>query len=323
MNRGKNLLWLMCVLGAAACLFSAGVTAQEADMTFGVDETEQPAEEPVESEQVFADEEMGATDEDVLSSLGIEEEGGEAPEEGEAAPKKEPGVEKGEHPIWAVQQIYAVKGGRFELMPFYGISMNDPYIVHSCFGVGLNYYITEVLALGVNFLWFQGFNADTDTMFHVGRSYRLAVPVNEYQLNANLNFSYVPLYGKFALFNEWIVHWDAWIIGGVGLMRTKPVPMIDPDIRSFDWNNLLSFNVGIGGRIFLSRFLAVFLEIRDYMFMEKVENQAVQNEDNPNDENWPNDSANWYGPDVFTSNVMVHAGVSIFIPFTFDYELTK
>ncbi len=332
MKRGTIVLSLVWVVCAMAFIKSAPASAQGggADMAFG-EEDAQGGEASAEGGQAKAPEEPAAPaakkkqdkqegEADVLSTLGIGEEGKEA-KKGEKKPaaKKEGGAEKaGEHPIWAIQQIYALKSGRFELMPFYGISMNDPYVVHSAFGVGLNYYITEVLAIGVNFLWFYGFNAQTDTMFHVGRSFRLAVPVNEYQLNTNLNFSYVPLYGKFALFNEWILHWDAWLIGGVGLMRSRPIPMIDPDYRTFDWNNLVEFNVGIGGRLFLSRFLAIFFEIRDYMFLEKVENPVARNDDT-----WEANKKNWYGSDAFTSNVMVHAGVSIFIPFAFDYELTK
>jgi len=332
-KRGTLLLLLICVVCGLVSLMSGAAFAQGADMTFGEDETQgdktdqggqakdKNKKKGTEEEEAPAATSKSEGEADVLSSLGIGgEEGAKA--EGKKGGKKAPaagGKEKaGEHPIWAIQQIYALKGGRFELMPFYGISMNDPYVVHSAFGVGLNYYITEVLALGVNFLWFYGFNAETDTMFHVGRSFRLSVPINEYQLNANLNFSYVPLYGKFALFNEWILHWDAWLTGGVGLMRSRPVPMIDPDFRTFDWNNLVEFNVGVGGRIFLSRFLAIFFEIRDYMFLEKVENPVALN-----DETWESAKKNWYGDDSFTSNVMVHAGVSIFIPFAFDYELTK
>lgn len=314
-------LILTCICCGLMFLASSWVSAQEADMTFGEEETQG---EPSGAEgEPAGGGESSAGDEDVLSTLGIgeeTEEGAEgAPAEGQKRPAEgEAAMPKGEHPIWAVQQIYALKAGRFELSPFFSISLNDPYVVHSAFGVGLNYYITEVLALGVNFLWFYGFNAETDTTFHAGRSFRLAVPINEYQLGTNLNFSYVPLYGKFALFNEWIVHWDAWLSGGVGLMRSRPVQVIDPDFRTFDWNNLLSFNVGFGGRIFLSRFLAVFFEVRDYMFMEEVENQEA-----PNDPVWQENPDNWYGDPVFTSNVMVHVGVSIFIPFAFEYELTK
>ena len=61
--------------------------------------------------------------------------------------------------------------------------------------VGLNYWVTNVLAVGANFMWYQGVESESDLNFSVRRSTRLAVPITEYQLGAHLNFTYVPIYG--------------------------------------------------------------------------------------------------------------------------------
>jgi outer membrane beta-barrel protein len=162
-------------------------------------------------------------------------------------------------------------------------------------------------------------NVVTDLNFQLGRATHQAVPLNEYFWGGQLNFTYVPMYGKFAMFKEWIVHWDVWVIGGGGMISTRPIPNIDPEYRNFDWDMKIAFNIGIGGRIFLNRFLAVYVEVRDYIFPEKLESLTAPTNpiDRADESNWLEDGYK------LTNNVMLHAGATIFFPFTFEYELPK
>ena len=219
--------------------------------------------------------------------------------------------------IYAVQQIYALRINRVEVAPNVGFTMNDPYVSHTSVGLALNYWWTNVLAIGLNFNWYQGLENESDLNFFVRRSFRLAVPITEYQLGANLNFTYVPLYGKFNMFNEYIFQWDAYVLGGVGIMRTRPVPVVDPEVRQFDFDWRVAFNVAIGFRVFIPRWLAVFAELRDYIYLEQLENLdvAVGGRDDPN--TWLAD-----GPSL-TNNVTAHLGLTIFLPFDFEYRLPK
>ena len=111
--------------------------------------------------------------------------------------------------IYAVQQIYALRYRRFELMPYWGFTLNDQFVSHPRPGLALNYYITNVLAVGVERQLLPGLNGDSDFNFQNRRATRLAVPLNEYQWSAALNFTYVPMYGKFAGFGSFIFHYDA------------------------------------------------------------------------------------------------------------------
>ena len=220
--------------------------------------------------------------------------------------------------IYAVQQIYALRINRVELSASYAATLNDPYVSHPAASIGLNYWWTNVLAIGLNFLWYQELEAESDLNFFVRRSTRLAVPITEYQLGAHLNFTYVPLYGKFMMFNEYIFQWDAYVVGGVGVMRTRPVPVIDPEIRTFDFDWRVAFNVGIGLRVFVTRFLSVYGEIRDYAYLERLENlQVALGEDRSDPETWLDDSPS------LTNNVTAHVGLTLFFPFTFEYRLPK
>jgi outer membrane beta-barrel protein len=230
--------------------------------------------------------------------------------------------------IWAVQQSYVLRDGRFELTPTYGISLNDPFVTHNAFGLSLGWYITEVLGISASFQWYQGLNVDSVDNFHIARSFRLVVPINEYQLGFNLHFAYVPIYGKLTIFNEWIFHWDVFIEGGVGGLFTRPIPVVDPEVRTFDFGIRVAANIGIGARIFITKFVAIYVQFIDYMYMEKLEALTIQPNETTdrNAAEWATSRYNpdtWLGESKFTNDMMLHIGASIFFPFTFDYEYPK
>jgi outer membrane beta-barrel protein len=175
-----------------------------------------------------------------------------------------------------------------------------------------------VFALGVNFNYYEPFNQDSKFNFDLRRSARIGVPLTEYNWNANFNFTYVAAYGKFAGFGDFIFHWDLYLLGGVGAISTRPIPVIDPDNRFFEYKTKLAFNAGLGARIFFNRWFAAVLEIRDYIFIEELENLNS----NFNDREAANPD-NWYGDNELTNNVAAQFGVSIFMPFKFEYRLPR
>jgi outer membrane beta-barrel protein len=276
--------------------------------TAGAAEEEAPAEEAP-SAEIEAEASVGG---DVLSELAAAPE-----EEEEAAPEREHHTLVVEE-IYAVQRIYALRNGRFELAPSVSFTMNDQYVSHTAPAIALNYWVTNVLAIGANFLWYQGFESESDLNFHIRRSTRLAVPITQYQLGAHLNFTYVPIYGKFAMFNEYIFQWDSYVVGGVGMMRTRPVTVVDPATRTFDFDIRIAFNAGLGIRVFVTRYLTIFMELRDYMYLEKLENLEVALGDDRYD------SSTWLDEDAtLTHNVAAHIGMTIFFPFDFEYRYPK
>ena len=249
---------------------------------------------------------------DVLAELTADKGKEEAAPEG-GLPREKEVIEK----IYAVQRMYVLRNGRFELAPSLAKTFNDQYVSHSSVGAGLNYWITNVLAVGVNLLWYQGLESESKLNFSIRRSTRLAVPITEYQLGAHLNFTYVPIYGKFEMFNDAIFQWDAYLIGGVGMLRTRPVAVIDPAVRTFDFQWRVSFNAGIGLRVFVTKWLSIFGELRDYLYMEKLENLEVSLSARGSSTTWTDPNSK------LTNNVTVALGFSMFFPFTFDYSYPK
>jgi outer membrane beta-barrel protein len=229
--------------------------------------------------------------------------------------------------VYAVEQQYVIKAQRLEIMPYWAFTLNDQFVSHDAPGLALNYYITQVLAVGVNGNWYGGLNANSDFNFQNRRAARVAVPLNDYQASGDLNFTYVPMYGKFAGFGDFIFNYDAFLEGGVGLIRTEPIPVIDPDNRKFTWNNLVNFDVGIGVRIFFTRWLAAVIEVRDIMFFDKLENLTIASGSTTLSINNPNNPLNpstWYSDNhPFTNDVQLQVGVSLFLPTSFEYRLPK
>lgn len=219
--------------------------------------------------------------------------------------------------VYAVQQVFALRVRRFELQPYWAFTLNDQFVAHPGPGLGVNYWITQVLAVGVNGNYYQPFNSDSQFNFETRRAARVAVPLTEYQWGAAVNFTYVPVAGKFAGFGDFIFQYDAYVVGGVGALSTRPIPTVDPDNRSFDFQPRLAFNAGLGLRIFFNRWFAADLEVRDYIFADKIENTSV-NQANPQDK------STWYDPNSrLTNAVQAQLGISVFIPFSFDYRLPK
>jgi outer membrane beta-barrel protein len=217
--------------------------------------------------------------------------------------------------ILAVQQRFIIKKRRFELQPFWGQTLNDQFVAHPGVGLALNYYITEVMAVGLNGEYYEPFNVDSAFNAQVRQAARVGVPLTEYQWGAAANFTYVPANGKFAGFQNFIFHYDVYVVGGIGVLSTRPIPVIDPDYRTFDYAPKVSFNAGLGLKIFFNRWFAAVLEVRDYIFLDELENLEIAAD--------RADESQWLGDTALTNNVQAQLGVSVFIPFSFDYRLPK
>ena len=222
-------------------------------------------------------------------------------------------------PLYAVQQIYALRRLRFELNPFWAFTLNDQFVDHTAPGLALNFYIFNVFAIGVNGSYHSPFNTDRDFNADVRRAARVGVPLNEYDWAAAFNLTYVPAYGKFAGFQDFIFHYDAYIVAGGGAISTRPIPVFDPDYRDFQYEPKLAINAGIGLRIFFNRWFTAIMEIRNYAYQERLENQ-----DDPALIQDRTDEDVWYDDEKrLTFHVQAQVGVSIFLPFSFEYRLPK
>jgi outer membrane beta-barrel protein len=203
-----------------------------------------------------------------------------------------------------------LKGGRVELQPFTGLTVNDNLIRHYVFGVDLNYFLTDALWIGVQGQYFIKQIAPETPL--LGLQYERWPTLNKYLYGGALNFGYVPVYGKFAWVNRSIVSWEIWASAGFGVTMTEVVPR-DPanDSKAFK-NTALTPNVGIGSRFFFARWLTVNFALRDYIIPDKFE---------PNPNNYATaDQAKANADSKLVQNLMFYVGVGIYFPMKFTYK---
>ncbi len=199
---------------------------------------------------------------------------------------------------------------RTDLMPFVSTTMNDNMVRHIGAGAQINYYLTDVLAVGVEGQYYaKNFREPFDL---VGRQARRLPTVNKYNFSAALNFHYVPVYGKFAVLDKHLIHWETYFTAGVGVTQSEIIPR-DPRFQPFT-NLLITPNVGASMRFFLFKWLTVNVGIRDYVFVDKFE--PVGRSDTMYTSA---DDAKENAESAFINNVMFQIGVSFWIPPSFDY----
>ena len=220
-----------------------------------------------------------------------------------------------------------IKKGRVDLTPTYGVTVNDNMNEHSALGLELNYHITDVLSLGLIAQGYIPHNSDKEfwTRYHLNRVSAL----NKYLYTFALSFAYVPIYGKMALLNGPILHYEVFIAAGVGGSGTRT---ITKDRGTRPWTNWWSFTfpVGFGIRVFVNDFFAIQAGLRDYMMIDKFEGPrpncptsvpecALQSSD---PEAWAEkekELAEENGKTRFINNLQFFLGLSFYRPPSFEY----
>jgi outer membrane beta-barrel protein len=189
-------------------------------------------------------------------------------------------------------------------------TMNDNIIRHYTEGGELNYWLTDVLAIGVEGQYYEhDFESTYDL---VARQARRLPTVNQYNWSAALDFHYVPVYGKFAVFDHKLITWEAFFTAGIGAGQSQVVPR-DPEFPGFT-NLLIQPNVGVGMRFFLAKWLTINLGVRDYAFEDSFEPT-----DRSTTMNATASAAKADATGEFINNIMFQIGLAFWIPGSFEY----
>lgn len=203
-----------------------------------------------------------------------------------------------------------LKVRRTELYPFVGTTMNDNMIRHYTIGGELAYYLTDVLAVGVEGMYYT--HAFQEPYDLVARQARRLPTLNEYKWSAALDFHYVPVYGKFAILDHKLVTWEAFFTAGIGAGESEVIPR-DKTFPGFT-NLLIMPNVGASMRFFVSRWATVNLGIRDYIFYDHFEprNRSTTMFATAAD-------AKDHAEGSLINSLMFQIGISFWIPTSFEY----
>lgn len=186
--------------------------------------------------------------------------------------------------IRAVSRPVFRKQGRFELAPLAGVSVSDSFFRRWTVGTRASYHLVDSFSIDVGGAW-NAWSEPLEAAVFIGTPEAVVVndpsPLLGY---ADAGVTFDPFYGKVALMSEWIVHFDTYLSAGGGAMFTATPSVVHPALE-----------VGGGARVFLTPWLAVRADLRDYFY--------------------PAD----FGDGVrLQSLFLVTLGVGFYFPFTFD-----
>jgi outer membrane beta-barrel protein len=129
-------------------------------------------------------------------------------------------------------------------------------------------------------------------------------------------FGYAPVYGKFALFNKQIMHWEIFANAGVGAIVTEIIPR-NPGLSTWD-NQRIMVPLGLGSRFFLFNWLTVNFMLRDYLFTDLYE-PATRSTTNLMDPA----AAKAAADTALVNNFMFYAGIGLYLPAKFSYRTPR
>lgn len=228
--------------------------------------------------------------------------------------------------IRVVQRQRMLKKKRFEIQPQVGISINDPYVRHYAFGLDLNYWITNRMAVGLTGTGYVG--ARTPRYKNIRFQEGLLLTANQLLWSASVNFTYNPFYGKIAIFNRALLHWEAGLQVGGGALQTRVIPryeaLHDPFTTVTGGGHFGLITRFYGRRI---DWLSVNAGVRTWVFPDKQEpfNRGPQTgAGEPDDGNLDDpDKAKSAANFKVAFNVIFFLGVSFYVPTKFEYTTPR
>ncbi len=221
---------------------------------------------------------------------------------------------------------------RVELMPQVGLTINDPYVRHWTAGAEVNVWLTNRMAIGVNGTAF--FGARTPQYDRIRFQEGLLLTANKTLWQASVDFTYEPFYGKIALFNRLLLHWEAYTQIGGGAIHTQNIPRFQV-IHPTPFNHITGqLNVAVGARFYVQNlnWLSINMGVRTFGYFDayepanrgvNIDPSAGQEVDDPGLDDpkaaYKAAKAEPLG-DRLAFNAMFFLGVSFYLPPTFEYR---
>ncbi len=224
--------------------------------------------------------------------------------------------------ITVVQRQRFLKKKRFELAPQVGITVNDPFVRHFAVGAELNYWLTNRMAIGITGNGF--FGNKTSRYNNIRFQEGVLLTANRMQWQASVNFTYNPFYGKIAVFNRALLHWESFVNVGGGVIQTKVIPRYEALHEGFT-NVTGQGNFALGARFYGPKtdWISVNFGVRTWIYQDKLEPTGrgpgpVQME-NLDDVG----AAKAAADKKIAFNVVFFLGVSFYFPTTFQYTTRR
>lgn len=168
-----------------------------------------------------------------------------------------------------VQKRLFTKDGRLEFTVFGGLIPNDPFLTYFPVGGRINYYFVESLSVEVAGAYTgSGVQSETDLKGFLKNNTNIQANTDllDQQIwRANTMVVWSPFYGKMALLDDYLSHFDINLAAGLGVVQTEsPTPERD----GFETELKPEGALGAGFRFFLTDWFALRLDYRQGIFQK-------------------------------------------------------
>ena len=200
-------------------------------------------------------------------------------------------VDLGDAPV--IRRPLEWRKGRFGVSPVIGVTVGDPYWTSMMVGASGEYHILDWLAVGLDFRYAVGFTsglldqieselADARGQSQSGGEADL-ITTSRINWLVTANAQFVPIYGKFLLFDAWEVAYDFHLLVGVGWAGTISFPNDKAQRQLPDaTDGSIAPVAGAGFRFFVNSWFGLNLEFRDYIVqMVRVVPEYPSGQDSP------------------------------------------
>ncbi len=177
------------------------------------------------------------------------------------------------------------------LLPYFGGMPFGDYYKSMVIGLKADFFITEYMGLQLNFAY-DVYAKPSEFMASALKNLSgdpKGVPAAKMEFLTNLDFVFIPLYGKFSLLSEVIAHYDLGIYLGGGVSRYKSVSSsdisyindkytsygenLDPALAGDPWTKISpAIDAGVFAQIYILNWLLVRA---DFMFVDSLTHRRV------------------------------------------------
>jgi outer membrane beta-barrel protein len=192
-----------------------------------------------------------------------------------------------EVPIRVIQRRPILKSGRVELSVLGGGGLADTMFDHAAVSGGARYHLSEAWSVASSYS--HHFGRTSPLFDEVTDRFELFPERSIVEWSAGIDVGWTPVYGKFALVDAYIMHFDLMILSGAGAVVTSRSS--DPKIAGM---------AGVAMNLYVSPWLALNVDVRDHVFTESFN-----------------------AGDTVVNHVVALAGFSVFFPFDFTYRYPR
>ena len=175
--------------------------------------------------------------------------------------------------VGVFQKKLFTKDGHHELGLSIGIIPNDPFLTYFPIGLRYDYFFVEDISIEVNasYVGLQSNSDLTDFLLNENKLQVSSIEVSDKAIfRAAVDIVWAPFYGKFAILNRKISHFDINLAAGLGMVFLEKGMNDATGETEYDFRP--EVNLGLGFRFFLVDWFCVRIDFRQYIYPK--ENQA-------------------------------------------------